>query len=294
MTTHDQHPDQIDLEAYLDRIGYGGPRRATLPVFEALHRAHVGSIPFENLDVVLGRPIDLDLASLQAKLVDARRGGYCFEQNTLFATALRAVGFDVTPLEARVRPPGVPIVLPRSHMVLRVDVDGSGWLADVGFGGEGPLLPVPLDGTESIQPLGRYRVVEESGAGLVAQAERHGSWSDLYSFTLQPALAVDYAVTNHYTSTHPTSVFVRTLTVQLATADCRHVLRGLTYTHQDADGDETREVSGPELHALLRDPFGIDLDEDEVERALRATGLADLPEPGVTETRLPEPHVAAR
>ena len=290
MTVEDHHPEPFDLDSYLGRVGYDGPRMATLAVLESLHRAHSESIPFENLDVVLGRPIGLDLASLQAKLVDSRRGGYCFEQNTLFATALRTLGFEVTPLEARVRPPGVPIVLPRSHMILRVDVDDRAWLADVGFGGGGPLLPVPLDGTESDQPFDRYRVIEEEGAGFVLQTHR-GSWSDLYSFTLPPALAVDYEVANHYTSTHPTSIFVRTLTVQRATAGFRHILRGRTYTRQGTDGEETREVSGPELHALMRDPFGLDLRDDEVDRALRVTGLAEPP--GLAVVEVARPYVRA-
>src|SRR6266550_822553 len=133
----------FDLAAYLRRIGYAGelsPSRATL---DALHRAHATAIPFENLDILLGVPIRLDLASLQAKLVTARRGGYCFEQNTLFAAALEQFGFAVTRLAARVRLNAVA-VNPRTHMLLRVDVAGTSWIADVGFGGAGLLWPIPL------------------------------------------------------------------------------------------------------------------------------------------------------
>src|SRR5438552_5613549 len=126
------------LDAYLARIGYTGPREPTPAVLEAVHLAHATHIPFENLDIQLGRPILLDLASLQAKLVHGRRGGYCFEQNTLFAAALEQLGFRVTRLAARVRI-GATRLSPRTHMTLKVDVDEGSWLADVGFGGAGLL-----------------------------------------------------------------------------------------------------------------------------------------------------------
>src|SRR5690349_15099497 len=128
----------LDLDAYLDRIGYAGPRLPTRRVLEGLHLAHTTHVPFENLDILLGRPIRLDLDSLQAKLVRDRRGGYCFEQNTLFAAGLEQMGFAVTRLAARVRF-GASRLLPRTHMLLRVDVEGEPFLADVGFGGSGLL-----------------------------------------------------------------------------------------------------------------------------------------------------------
>jgi N-hydroxyarylamine O-acetyltransferase len=141
-------PVALDLPAYLRRIGYAGglePSRATL---EALHLAHATAIPFENLDILLGRPIRLDLASLQAKLVRGGRGGYCFEQNLLFAAVLEHLGFALTRLAARVRL-RADRVNPRTHMTLAVAVEGERVLADVGFGVEGLLLPVPIDGAES-------------------------------------------------------------------------------------------------------------------------------------------------
>src|SRR2546422_1681671 len=118
----------IDLDAYFTRIGYAGVRRPTMETLRALHLAHATHISFENLDVLLGRPILLDLESLQAKLVRGRRGGYCFEQNALFAAVLERLGFTVTRLAARVRM-GVTRVLPRTHMALAVEVDGGSWLA---------------------------------------------------------------------------------------------------------------------------------------------------------------------
>src|SRR5881398_483010 len=118
----------LDLDAYLARIGYQGGLSPTAAVLKALHSAHVFSIPFENLDILLGRPILLDLESLQAKLVHGKRGGYCFEQNLLFAAVLEQLGFAVTRLAARVRR-GAARLLPRTHMTLRVEVEGAAWLA---------------------------------------------------------------------------------------------------------------------------------------------------------------------
>src|SRR5215471_14344829 len=132
----------FDLPAYLRRIGYAGDLSPSRKTLDAVHLAHATHIPFENLDILLGRPIRLDLASLQAKLVAGRRGGYCFEQNALFAAVLEQLGFAVTRLAARVRF-RTDRVLARTHMTLRVDVDGVPLLADVGFGGEGPMRPVP-------------------------------------------------------------------------------------------------------------------------------------------------------
>ena len=152
---------EFDLPADLRRIGHAGAREPTLDVLREVHLAHATHIPFENLDILLRRPIRLDLASLQAKLVAGGRGGYCFEQNQLFAIALRALGFSVQALVARVRL-GVRQVLPRTHMLLLVGIGGERWIADVGFGADGLLLPVPLGkGGESRQYAWRFRAVKQ-------------------------------------------------------------------------------------------------------------------------------------
>jgi N-hydroxyarylamine O-acetyltransferase len=260
---------QFDLAAYLSRIGYEGEKEITPGVLEALHAAHLAAIPFENLDILLGRPILLDTMSLEEKLVRARRGGYCFEQNTLFAAALRALGFHVSTLEARVRPPGVAAILPRTHMVLQVDLGGRALLADVGFGGEGPLYPVPLWGVVSEQPGGAYRAVLDERVGVL-QLRRRGAWSDLYAFTLVPAYPVDFEVANHFTSTYPKSPFVKTLTVQMVTLDARHVLRDRTYSLRRGDAEETLELSEDEVVILVRERLGLPLSEEEISRALLA------------------------
>src|SRR5262249_55952398 len=138
------HVDMIDLDAYFARIGYAGPRAPTLAVLRAIHALHPAAIPFENLDPFLGRLVSLEIAALQQKMVAGRRGGYCFEHNTLFKAALDALGFRVTGLAARVRRvmPSDGSENPRTHMLLKVDLDEGTYLADVGFGGY--LLSAPL------------------------------------------------------------------------------------------------------------------------------------------------------
>ena len=250
-------PEAVDLDAYLRRIGYSGGLQPVPAVLEALHLAHATHIPFENLDILLKRPIRLDLASLQAKLVAGGRGGYCFEQNLLFAAALERLGYSVTRLAARVHYRDRR-KLPRTHILLQVHVEGVPWLADVGFGLEGLLLPLPfVAGRETRQFNWTYRVVEADGEWML-QSLRSGSWTDLYSFTLDPCLAVDFEPANHYTATHPDSRFVRTLTAQLPTPEVRYRLRNRELV-LDRGAGVTRRVlaDDEELLAVLAEMFGL-------------------------------------
>jgi N-hydroxyarylamine O-acetyltransferase len=261
-------PQPFDLKAYLERIEYRGALEPTLATLQSVQLAHLSSIPFENIDVRLGRPIGLDLETLQAKLVAGRRGGYCFEQNSLFAAALGALGFDVATLEARVRPPGARATLARTHMVLHLTVDGQGWIADVGFGADGPLVPVPLDGTASEQSDDVYRIEREEESTCVLRNSWRANWRDLYAFTLTPALPVDFEMANYYTSTHPESRFVRTLTVQRSRPEQRQILRGRIYTVRQRSRTTEREVSSKELPALLEQEFGLVIPAEDAARAL--------------------------
>jgi N-hydroxyarylamine O-acetyltransferase len=249
----------LDLDAYLRRIDYVGPREPTLPVLEALHLAHATHIPFESLDVLLGRPIRLDLAGLQAKLVAGGRGGYCFEQNLLLAAALEALGFEVTHLAARVRHRGDK-PLPRTHVLLLVSVAGASYIADVGFGGEGLLLPVPFrTGSECRHYGWTYRLLEERPGQWLLQSQRATGWGNLYSFTLEPQTREDYEMANHYTATHPDSPFVRALIVQLPTPAARHALRDRELTVDRGGGRiERRTLAGDdEVLAVLGETFGL-------------------------------------
>jgi N-hydroxyarylamine O-acetyltransferase len=247
----------IDLSAYAARIEYGGPFTPTLATLRALHLAHATHITFENLDILLGRPILLDLESLSAKLIGARRGGYCFEQNALFAEVLGTVGFPVRRLAARVRMDSSEI-RPRSHMLLAVEIEGENWLADVGFGADGLLLPVRLDTPEAQRHFSwQYRVVVEDGLHVL-QSLRPEGWFDLYSFTLEEQHAVDYEVSNYFTSTHPRSPFVNRLLVQRPGREVRLVLVNRQLTEHRTDGvSETTLPHDEALLATLSDRFGL-------------------------------------
>ena len=257
---------ELDLEAYLRRIGLTATPAADLAGLKALHLAHATHIPFENLDIQMGLPIRLDLASLQAKLVARRRGGYCFEHNTLFNAVLQRLGFEVTTCEARVRLGGSER-LPRTHMALRVHLGGESWLADVGFGGEGLLAPLPLDGAPHIQYLNTYRVISE-GPRQLLQSFHHDGWEDLYIVEPEPVFPIDFEVGNHYTSSHPESRFLKTLTAQLPGPDVRCILRNHAYAELRGDKVEGRELRPEEVIPTLRDVFGIDVPEGARFRAL--------------------------
>ena len=228
----------LNLDAYLHRIDYTGNRRPTIDVLNALHLAHATHIPFENLDILLGRPIRLDLASLQAKLVAGHRGGYCFEHNLLFSAVLDSLGYAVTPLAARVRL-GEPRLRARTHMLLLVTVDGMPMIADVGFGGGGMLHPMPLVEAQAVRQYAwDYRFVRE-GSGWVLQSLSDAQWMDLYTFTLDQQYRIDYEVANYYVSTHPDSQFTRGLFVQQATPEARYFLHADTLTIDRGPGDIT-------------------------------------------------------
>jgi N-hydroxyarylamine O-acetyltransferase len=254
----------LDLDAYLERVGYDGSVEPTLDSLRGLHLAHATAIPFENLDIQIGRPIRLDLESLQAKLVRDRRGGYCFEQNLLFSAMLEAVGFRLTRLAARVRlgRPAEAEPLPRTHMVLSVDVRGEPWLADVGFGGDGLLLPLPLDPGPPMEQLGRtHRLVQEDDRVRVLQLMRNDGWADMYAFTLEPQLPIDYEVANWWTSTHPSSGFVQNVTAQRVSPEGTLTLRNRQLIEAWANGrTTTTEIpDDDELLKVLAERFGLEL-----------------------------------
>ncbi|MET9404084.1 arylamine N-acetyltransferase [Kitasatospora sp. NPDC002965] len=263
----------VDLEKYFARIGWDGERAPTLVTLRSLHHAHVLGIPFENIDVVVGSVPSLDLADLQAKLVEGSRGGYCFEHNTLFAAVLEQVGFEVTRLTGRVRLGARPgEVRPRTHMVLAVRVPGEGGrhLVDVGFGSARSLLePLPMIPGLVREGLGRFNrlvVEEEDGPAPVwvlqartrTAADAADRWEELVSFTLDHAPATDIGVANWHVATHPRSPF-RRLFVQRTHATGHLSLDATTLTRTRPDGTTTvEEVDGPDgIRELLASEFGI-------------------------------------
>jgi N-hydroxyarylamine O-acetyltransferase len=251
----------IDLDAYLTRIGYAGSRAPTLETLRGLHRAHFYSIPFENLEAVLRRPIRLDPASLQQKLVAERRGGYCFESNGLFFHALRSLGFAVEALQARVLwERGDAALPPRSHMLMMVDLDEGLYLADVAFGGQTP--PVPLRfavGVEQPTTHEPYRLRRTEDGELDLQALMAGQWGTLYRFTLHPQLPVDFEPANWYVSTHPDSFFVNNLIAVMPGEGVRYTLFNREFRTRWPDGRvETLALGDAQALAVkLQQPFGI-------------------------------------
>jgi N-hydroxyarylamine O-acetyltransferase len=253
----------FDLDAYLRRIGYDGSRAPTLEALSALHVLHPAAIPFENLDPLLGRPVSLDLDALQAKLVGRRRGGYCFEQNALFRAALEAMGFAITPLIARVvwmAPPEAPLG-PRSHMLLKVDLDEGPYIADVGFGGQIFSAPLKLaPGIEQRTAEGVLRIAP-AGYGLALETRLPSGWVAMYRFTLEPAELADYEVSNWHTSTHPRSLFTNNLLLERLTPKVRVSLLNRRLTRRYPDGGaELEEATSPEaLARVLEADFGVEI-----------------------------------
>lgn len=250
----------LDLDAYCARIGYTGPRTPTPGTLEEIHRRHGRAIPFENLDVLLGRPINLELPAVERKLVHEQRGGYCFEQNSLLAEALRAVGFRVTPLIARVRWQ-VPddVATPCTHMLLRVEAGGREFIADVGFGSRSLFAPLALEfdreQTSSLEP----RRLVQRGRTIVHQSHAETGWADVYHFTLDEAPRVDFELGNWFTSTHPQSRFRLNLFAVRAGDGCRYALFNNELATRHADGRVEKRVitSADELLDVLATVFGL-------------------------------------
>ncbi|HWD55792.1 MAG TPA: arylamine N-acetyltransferase [Acidimicrobiales bacterium] len=252
-------PPLRSLPAYLDRIGLAG---SPAPGLAEIHRAHATTIPFENFDPHAGIPVSLDLGHLEDKMVTRGRGGYCFEHNLLLGAALDSLdGFEVAPMLARVRlgPEGSP--RPLNHLLLRVsDRDGT-WLADVGFGGGGLLDPLPFAaGPETGQSGWRYRLVEQ-GPELVLQVFQDDAWTDMYGFVPEPAEAIDIAVNNWYTATHPESDFVKGIIVGRRFAErCLSLFvfeQAVVVERPVGGASAVAEVARTDVPALLAERFGV-------------------------------------
>ncbi len=255
-------PETIDLDAYCARIRHAGGRPATLETLRVLQARHTQSIAFENLDPLLGWPVRLDTASLQQKLVRDRRGGYCFEQNLLFGHVLRALGFRVIGLGGRVLWYAADdAVAARTHMLLRVDVDGVTWIVDAGFGVQTPTAPLRLE-ADIVQatPHEPYRLVR-AGEDFLMQARIGGAWKTLYRFGLDEQLLPDYEITNWYLSNHPDSRFVTGLMVARPAPGRRYTLRDneLTARGPDGVGERRRLGSTAELRETLEGTFRLTL-----------------------------------
>jgi N-hydroxyarylamine O-acetyltransferase len=251
----------VNLPAYLARIGYAGPLTVTAETLRNLHRAHLLTVPFENLDIALGRKIVCEEESFLRKIIERRRGGFCYELNGAFAALLRELGFRVTLLSARVPRDDGSASPEFDHLTLRVDLDEP-WLADVGFG-DSFVEPLRLQsGVEQAQDGWIYRLVSEGRSLHLERSEPGGTWKRQYSFSLTPRSLSDFAAMCHYNQTSPESSFTRKSICTRATPEGRVTLadRKLICTH-DGKREESVLVSDEEWRAALREDFGIELEK---------------------------------
>jgi N-hydroxyarylamine O-acetyltransferase len=262
----------IDLDAYFGRIGYDGERTATLDTLRGLVVRHTEAIPFENLNPLLRWPVRLDAPALEQKLVRDGRGGYCFEHNLLLSHVLKALGYSLTGLGARVLwnvPEGT--LTPRTHMLLLVDLGGLPYIADVGFGAQTLTGPLRLEpDTEQATPHEPFRLLR-AGEEFVLQAKVRGAWMPLYRFDLQEQHLPDYEVSNWYVSTHPESHFVTGLIAGRSAPGRRYALGNNELAVHSLNGSTERHVldTAAELRQTLESAFRLTLpDAPELDTAL--------------------------
>jgi len=248
----------FDLDAYCARINYTGPRETCVATLKGLHFAHVHKVPFENLDIHLGIAPSLEPAGLFAKIVTRKRGGYCYEVNSFFTMVLRAFGFQVQGLLARVLY-SFSDFRPRSHQLLLVTVDNEFWIADVGFGS--CCLREPLRLTPGViyeQGPDRFRVRTEAGTNYVLEALLAGRWQDLYSFTLEPFELVDYEPFNYWNSTSPHVRWTQQKICTIPTQDGRIVAIDREFKiHSRGNTQTVLATTHEEYLQLLRKYFGL-------------------------------------
>lgn len=254
----------FDLPAYLRRIGWDGPLEPTLPTLAALLNAHTLSVPFENLDVLLARPIRLDLASLQQKIVGARRGGYCFEHTTVFRAALEAIGFSPVSHTARVVVATPRESAPRTHMFLTVPLPEGTFIVDPGFGGHGARVPVRVEENVLARRQSDVHYLRRDGGEWVLTTEIAAAPVSLWQSTLERECPIDFEMGNHFTSTFPNSRFVNNLLLQSLLPNGRvSVMNEDVTIARGADVEKRRLADRADLRRLLIDYFGFDLPEVE-------------------------------
>ncbi len=255
----------FSADGYFERIGWSGPRTPTIDSLAGILRAHMARIPWENLDVLLGRGVSLDLDSIYDKLVVSKRGGYCFEQSTLLAAGLSHAGFSPVAHAARVILIRPRSEAPRTHMFLTVPVDGVRYMVDPGYGGYGPLVPMPLVADAVVcEGRDRHRLVRREGE-WVLEGEIEGAWKPFWTSTLEAGPPIDFVMANYYTSTHPQSAFATMLLMRALTPDGARVTVANRDVTSARDGvfEKSQLADRAALRKLLADHFGIDLPDVE-------------------------------
>ncbi len=257
---------KVNLKAYFDRIGFAGSIAPTLATLETIHALHPAAIPFENLNPLLGLPVDLDLGAITRKLLAERRGGYCYEHNLLLMAVLHELDFTVRGLAARVlwnKPEGVEP--PPTHMLLAIDISGVTYIADVGFGGLTLTAPLKLKPeTEQTTPHETFRLMGGE-PDWTLEARIGEAWMPLYRFDMTEASDADYAAANTFLSTDPQSPFRQELRVALSPAGQRLALRNNRLSiHAAGVPSVARELTSvAELREVLSASFGIQLPDAE-------------------------------
>jgi N-hydroxyarylamine O-acetyltransferase len=254
--------EDVRLDAYFERIGFAGPVAPTLETLEALHALHPAAIPFENLNSLLGLPVRLDQASLNRKLLAEQRGGYCFEHNLMFLGVLRELGFEARGHLAGLLWGGRPVdELTPDHMTITVDIAGTTYLADVGFGGLMQTAPLVLrTGVEQQTPLGTYRLSGEDPALRLEFRQHEGQWRPVYQFSLGAVARDAYAVLSDALNADPSWFFHHHLLVERAPRTGRRVLYDARLTgHAGAAREVQRLATAVELRETLAGVFGLGL-----------------------------------
>ena len=250
-------PTQLQVRAYLDRIAYSGTTAPHSDTLRAVHRAHMLAVPFENLDIPLKRHIALDTDSFLRKIVERRRGGFCYEMNAAFAALLQELGYRVTLLSARVPREDGSISPEVDHLTLRVDLDEP-WLADVGFG-DCFMEPLRLEpNLEQAQDGRVFRIASDDDSMRVERKEKDGAWKVEYMFTTVPRRLQEFAPMCHYHQTSPESPFTRKRLCTLATPDGRVTLSEMKLiTTREGIKTEQALASAEEWRAVLKEKFGV-------------------------------------
>ncbi len=261
--------DTIDLESYFARIQWRGLRTPTFETLAGILNAHTRHIPFENLDVLFGRGVRLDLASLQNKLIRNHRGGYCFEHASLLGAVLDALGFQIARHAARVILVSPRDAAPRTHMFLTVVFDEKRYIVDPGFSAYSSPIPLLLDDrTETLT----HRLVKE-GAHWILHVRRDGQFQPGWITTCERENAIDFEVANHFVATSPASHFTKLLMLSARTPEGRvNVLNRDVTTIRNGEPQASQLTDRSSLRALLRAHFGFD--EPAVER-LRVTAIPE-------------------
>nr|MDD6336727.1 arylamine N-acetyltransferase [bacterium] len=250
----------LSVDAYLRRIGYTGPLEPTIEVLNNLQYAHLHTVPYENMDIMDGTPLSLEIPDLYDKIVLRRRGGFCFELNRLYGWLLGQLGFEVHDHFARMlyREDSIP---KRRHLVLRVPIGNKQYITDVGIGMRQPRWPLELtEGVEQIRDGEGYRLHRDKALGWVLEQRKTNGveWENYYSFTEEFQVPQDFAPTSFFCEKHPDSIFNKRPMAGMRCPGGRYSLDGWEFRHFTKDGVTTHTAqTQQEFDRYLKDYFGI-------------------------------------